>query len=285
MPYVPRLIQLRFIAFFAVLISSMAFAIEPDSSSSPPLNNSHLIEFQNKQLLHIGEQLKIIASTPRDDLEKSQIEKEDLKAQKDMAEWARLMFWATAVSVIIGIIGTAALLMTLFYTAKGLKTSTRALELSRKTAEDQLRAYIGATINKVTKETFEGNVFNFSVTLKNHGSTIARKVQNTMDIYFYPYDHDGDHVSNSSSKKQGPFDLMPSDTNNAQLFWETLSTERLSEIKKDLTDMKIKIYIEGDATYKDVFEKTHITKFRYCIFYHYDSSVAVEKCMVGNAAT
>lgn len=89
----------------------------------------------------------------------SQLELLDLAAQQEMALWAKLMFWATAVSVVLSAFAVAAV----FYS---LRQTRRAIKDTREIGEHQTQAYVHA----ISAEIKDGRIW---VKCKNSGMTPA----------------------------------------------------------------------------------------------------------------
>ena len=109
----------------------------------------------------VGPSIPGNSSELRNDLstiEQANLAEEDLEAQKSMAFWAQLMFWASAFSAIVSAIATVLIFLTLKATNKALvaardanKSARDAVDVTQRIGEQQLAAYVTVEKAKVTR--------------------------------------------------------------------------------------------------------------------------------------
>ena len=102
-------------------------------------------------------------------------EQRDLDAQESMAKWARNMFWAAVVQAVLSAIGIGLILLTFFETRKAAKSAKDIVDVTRTSAERQLRAYLHAGHLRVVNM-LPGKVPHIVFGLKNAGQTPAYEV-------------------------------------------------------------------------------------------------------------
>lgn len=98
----------------------------------------------------------------------------DLRAQQEMAIWAKWMFWATVGSLVLSSFAFAALLVS-------LRQTRRSIEIAQHLGEAQTRAYIvivsaRAHLEKANFSNHDLDMMRFEITAKVGGNTPARDV-------------------------------------------------------------------------------------------------------------
>lgn len=115
----------------------------------------------------------------------------NLNVQRQMSDWA---FWALVVSTVSAVttaIGTAFLLWQIILTRKAVADTSEATEamreaneITRRTADAQLRPYLG--IEQVLPKSPENRTQSIEVKLKNFGSTPAQNIKQEWGVAYVP---------------------------------------------------------------------------------------------------
>ncbi len=154
----------------------------------------------------------------------------DLSAQQDMAFWAKWMFFATVLSVVVGALGAAAVVISISFTRLALDQSKRANELAEEAFNLDMRPWV--IVDRLERLSIqflkEPDGFKYVVTgaayLKNVGKSPARKVRRmvylNIDLDFLPEEN-----------LNRPLDLAPGE----EVIFDLAEFGKLSdaEIKKD----------------------------------------------------
>lgn len=120
----------------------------------------------------------------------------DLIAQQDMAFWAKWMFFATILSVLVGALGTAAVVISISYTRLALDQSKKANELTEEAFNLDMRPWVIVDrIENLNVEFIkEPDGFKYIITgaayFKNVGKSPAQRVRRmiylNIDVDFLP---------------------------------------------------------------------------------------------------
>ena len=102
-------------------------------------------------------------------------EQDDLNAQKEMARWAKPLFWAAFAQAVLSAVGIGLIFVTFLETRKAAKSAEDIVEVTRTSAERQLRAYLHAGQLQVVNM-LPGKVPHVVFGLKNAGQTPAYDV-------------------------------------------------------------------------------------------------------------
>lgn len=206
----------------------------------------------------------------------------DLEAQTNMAYWAKLMFWAALVTVILTAIGVILIRRTLHYTAEAAQFAAATLkeaenttaaaietvEVTRDLGRAQVRAYVG--IKHCEIKIADGRARG-TLLVVNSGQTPAHMVGFDYVLKFMDRAKDSAHlVATAPTLTKG------------STGWRIESPIRAnthvpagSEVKPyreiDLTKEQIEklesgtahIVMTGDMEYIDVFKRTWVSKFQF----------------------
>jgi len=192
----------------------------------------------------------------------------DLEAQKDMAFWAKLMFWTSAAMVIITSIGIALIYGTLIQTGRMLteaeKTTAAALanvEVTKDTAKRQLRAYI--TAEPMVERVRSGEKVRMTINATNYGQTPARNVRIRTAVFVrnLPFNLEKERAENAKKPELTERQTIhPTDAT----YFPHISDFVLPEVAfKMMEEDKAAIFFTGEIYYDDVFDEPHETRFRF----------------------
>lgn len=107
----------------------------------------------------------------------------DLKAQEEMAKWAKLSFFVVLVSAIVSGLGLFALLYSLRLNQRATTAAQNAVAVARESNESQSRAWLSATCGLesptegTTQSGIDGIYFNVVCQAKNHGRSPATSIR------------------------------------------------------------------------------------------------------------
>lgn len=204
--------------------------------------------------------VKDIIETSRD----SERSEYDLNAQEQMAYWAKLMFWATAIMAMVTVVGVWFVKRTLEATLEAVEDTSEATEamreaneIARDTTRRQLRAYIlPARSNFTLKDGIPSAV----IDIENFGQTPALNVQSW--VHFW--------VENFPLQKalpSPPDDFMMSRGYIGPGNHSEFSHARKMPISEFLLDEirsgRAALYFYGNTRYGDIFGQEHVTDFIY----------------------
>jgi hypothetical protein len=183
------------------------------------------------------------------------------EAAKDQARWA-------LGQLIVGVLGTAAVVGSLFYTAKAAlaadaaaKAAQSAVDETRATARTELRAYITMDVGRFGHQD-GGTGFKYEARplVRNAGSTPARSLRHSSEVKFL-----SDPL---------PSGFKPSVAEDPDATTTTLggghTVEAIKVMDGLLTDSELeewkghrgrKIYVFGTVYYEDVFGEPHVTDY------------------------
>jgi hypothetical protein len=187
----------------------------------------------------------------------------DLRAQEDMAFWAKWMAWLTGWAIIVTVIGIILVALTLHETRRATKAATQAAEaadaavtVTREIGAIQTRAYV-AISDAFYSGLEEGGLLKLSVVYKNVGQTPARHVCPVCDSRYIegidnapPDLNQGDGVA---------FDLGPgcSATDGCE---DLIITK---DIIEKIQNRRLIIAFFGKITYQDIFGCDRATFFMF----------------------
>ncbi|WP_156356861.1 hypothetical protein [Sphingomonas sp. Leaf38] len=184
---------------------------------------------------------------------------QDLTAQQ-RAAWAGIIAAIIAfVSIPIGIFGLIALLRSLEQTDRSLSEARVANDISKKTAELELRAYI--SVSDVSVSHYMPDAFpTFTLIFKNSGQTIAHDVECFGAVKWRPHPESRIRFDYRFFVK---FDLPPNEVQN-WLFREKvpLGLIKAWDETNETWVAPHGIYT-GVIRYRDIFGKRHWTIFKY----------------------
>lgn len=103
-------------------------------------------------------------------------EQEDLDAQKSMAKWAKYMFWAAFASAVLSGLGIVLIYVTFRETRRAANSADAIVDVTRDSAERQLRAYISVDQIMVTSISVGAPLVAW-VKVQNRGQTPARNIK------------------------------------------------------------------------------------------------------------
>lgn len=173
----------------------------------------------------------------------------DLDAQIRAADAAEKQIGPAWVAAILSFVGTCLILWTLLLTRQ-------ANTIARDTAKRQLRAYLianGGAIERIP----EGYIL--SVVIRNSGQTPAFDVKHSSESFCGDYPDDGPseipRVNDTHYTVVGAGDSFSCA--------QRLFTETPDQSMRDVIDGKIGFWIHGIVQYRDCFDNTHTTRFRY----------------------
>lgn len=151
-----------------------------------PLNLTPLYE----RLERIDRSIEALKASPESSDEHRRAES-DLKAQQDMAQWAKWMTIVTGMSVVVSSIGVAAVVITLRQNAKslriaamGAKRASQSIRLTKETAQRQLRAYLCTTSVGIRRLDGMPNTLTCTLEVFNSGQTPAYELISSLSFDF-----------------------------------------------------------------------------------------------------
>lgn len=269
---------------------SFAPAAEPSQVASEPLNLPSVLSEQNKFLARAAEQLEIItansvgdAEKKMDELERTEREKKDLDAQVAMAMWAQAMFWATIFGSAVALASVGMLYHTLKQNATNIKISNDNLNLSRKTAAVQFRAYVGISIEESYKDLFNQTPHSFiEVVFKNHGATHARYLGTTVGTEVQNFDRtDKYEYEHQIAGPEFTLVLMQ----NSEIRIRHTFRDQMAALVKQVKQGVSKLHINAEVKYTDIFDNEYKTTYRFIIYCLPDGEVIGYLSDGGNSAT
>jgi hypothetical protein len=96
--------------------------------------------------------------------DEAQHEKDDLQAQQDMAHWARLMYYATAVTAVLTAAGIVLLGFTLYFTKRAAVAGDEMVVQAKKTTDFTMRAYLVAKAGMAARLVRQSAAFRYDDT-------------------------------------------------------------------------------------------------------------------------
>ena len=207
-----------------------------------------------------------------------QLARDDLIAQESMARSTEGLFLLTAVQLLVGVIGTIAVLGSLEMTRRSLahstaatKQSEEAVKLSRKalthqeqTSKQQLRAYLSVT--PIVHDVEEGKRPHVQLKIFNHGQTPAYKARTSLALR---YRSAGPDVKFSSAMEEyfPPVIIQPGHKSGAKrTLKEVLTKEMVLEISNEKNGEGYVLDVIGRVEYEDAFGEARFTDFGYFFF-------------------
>ena len=198
--------------------------------------------------------------------------KEDLIAQKSMADSTERMVLIGWLQMALGTLGLLAIGMTLWYTreaveqtAKATKATEAAVKVTRKTAERELRAYVGIA-NASIVATEVGKTPNVKLEIKNFGSTPAKDVRHRYRTAVFALDEI--EYDLSEAPLEHLVDLAPGQSLHPvkiinQLEWAVTRFQ--------LNTGQRQLFVFGDIRYFDTMTETEERHTVYRYFLYVDS--------------
>lgn len=195
---------------------------------------------------------------------------QDLQAQKDMAKWARLMYFVTALGVVVSAIVAGFVLLTFRQTRRATEAARKAADAARdavsaaeKNAAKQLRAYVWKeVVTESLVELMDGRSA-IDLTIRNSGQSPAKKVRAWVKMGVYGTDHsDGarfaDEPPESFGKDRG-FIVNPHSSHSLH----AESTYPLNTLERDyLRTGEMSYFLWGAIYYQDGFaDADRVTTF------------------------
>jgi hypothetical protein len=213
---------------------------------------------------------------------------QDLQAQKDMAKWARLMYFVTASGIVVSGFVAVFVLLTFRQTKRTADAARDAVGVASDSAEKQLRAYINvvsaaAVWNKDEPPDCTVLPVRVQVNFKNSGNTPAHDVSSWMIVRnMWVNEPEFTHAIETTSRGvQGPGgidhleDLHPA---------EDFNNGVVEGWKKGLKCL----FAFGEIRYVDAFGKPRFTRFRLVMpraGMSDDGEGKFQYCREGNEAT
>lgn len=203
----------------------------------------------------------------------------DLKAQEDMALWAKWMFYASCASLVVGVGGLIVVFRTLRHSEAstnaalaGLDQTGQSIELNKQTAERQLRAYVSAFPHFIHSFSVDGRPTGKFI-IKNVGVTPANGVNHRGDVIVVPEPlPDGYRLPRLNDNTTAPAVLFPNMPLEGSVVARTAITE--ADIVK-IRNGTARIYIHGELYYTDAFSpEERVTKF--CAFVAADAATLIK---------
>ena len=218
-----------------------------------------------------------------------QREKEDLVAQQRMADSTRDVVVVTEWQLYVGGVGIALLVLTLVLTVRATNAAVEANRIARKSAERQLRAYVGLKDARITMND-EGEL-SYRVRYKNYGQTPGFKltVQTSCTATPLPL-----KVPLSSTEPE------PDDLKSMGILWPTQFVENTRtmfapgtqlpgkftpEYRDDIAAARAAVFLYGEIAYWDIFKKRRSTTFRLMYTGPWGGHQSLDICEEGNEAT
>lgn len=177
----------------------------------------------------------------------------DLLAQERMAKAAEWMNYASWVSAFLVLVGTGALIWTLFETRQ-------VTRVTRDIGEKQVRSYLSIEKSRfaITKE---GNVWAFLV-VKNYGQSPALITEVTARLWPNTFDAVDPTAFVSHSDLRPNVSIAANGEQSFGLFWNIENfPEKSKDIFLNLHDIAV-ITVEGSVQWKDVFQTFDTITFR-----------------------
>ncbi len=190
---------------------------------------------------------------------------DDLQAQKNMAFWAMLMFWAATFEAGItgyGVFLVARTLKATWATKDEAKRAADAahstLEQSERHARQQLRAYLSMAPDSLGG-LYEGGTANIGFLPTNHGQTPAYSVKHTFKIAVIVSDHPRtEKLPPATTEISTEFTVFPDGPDKTWFGTEQAFTaEEIQAIAAGLA----KVHIWGTTRYRDAFDKDRYVNF------------------------
>ena len=209
---------------------------------------------------------------------------DDLKAQQDMAKWAKFMFWAATAETLVTLVGVILVWLTLNATWAAKGEAKRAADAAEKTVDtmqtfgrQELRAYL--SVNPVNHGNFGASNFNPIIALKNTGQTPATDVTAWICGAVLPHPHSGDLPANQQEPKP-KFVLGPGTEHTLTCEVEMTNYEKVAFLQSSN-----RIQIWGEANYTDAFNERRRTKFRMTFGGKDAPQIGLQWASDGNEAT
>ena len=203
---------------------------------------------------------------------------QDLRAQREMAEWAKWMLVATCFGSIVTVIGIVFVAQTLQANRAAVNVAERNIEIAKNTASQQLRAYMSYVEGNAVQE--HSHSYTWQLVFQNCGQTPAQNVVIIVDAITQERDAGPVHPDPKCHwQKYGT--VGP----GLQVTAKLLSV--LGEVRhRQIQNKQAAAYIFGFVCYDDVFGVSHFTNFR--VKYDRESYASIEKrlltCHGGNDA-
>jgi hypothetical protein len=199
-----------------------------------------------------------------DSAEEKQDKKADLQAQKDMAFWAKLMFFASLGSLVFAIAATVLLAYTFNQTRRATYAARRSavsarqsVRVARQSSEKQLRAYLWRTAIPDSLDDFGNGGFAVSSLIRNSGQTPAHDVHTWSRLDALPPDTRDFEIAPEIVEGHR-FVIHPGSDH-------TFHTPTPDMDEGDRTDIQYglkALFIWGELRYRDAFEVDRKTRFR-----------------------
>lgn len=181
----------------------------------------------------------------------------DLKAQEKMAKWARKLYYATVLSLVLTVFGLILIARTLHHTKRAANSSAEIVEVTRDSAERQTRAYVSVKSIKLTS-LLEGAVPEAAVTLINSGHSPATQICAVYGCQVGPIGQVF-RIKFQNTKPTSRLALGPGiDANFSIKSSQGLSAADINAINAGRST----IVIAGAIVYKDIFQRTRRTIFK-----------------------
>lgn len=167
----------RYPVVFVLMLVAVALVAPP----APSVHNGAPNEHRAAEVARSGQPVTLVANAPEPDLYKMPCKGTGEDRQSDLCAQWKAVDW-TKWGVLVGILGTIALVYQIMLTRAALEDTgkaTKAMERQNELTEREQRAWIDISLNVLKIVTSNDAVleFDFEVTFKNIGKSVAESVQ------------------------------------------------------------------------------------------------------------
>lgn len=186
---------------------------------------------------------------------------QDLNAQRQMADWAKWMFYATAVvgALTVGVTGVGIYWVkeTLAETQKAVKAAEDAVAVTREMGERQMRAYIWIETSEM-KDVGANKTPYAHIGIKNYGQTPAQILGHKSWLGLYHYPNIGE-IQYPDAGTVNPHPLGPSREN---AIFPKMARALTQQEYDALKEGRAVFLIYGRVEYEDIFGDRHWITYR-----------------------
>lgn len=185
-------------------------------------------------------------------------DEEDLRAQRNMANWAAWMFCAAVATVIVTGLGVIYVAQTLDATRDAVRATNRATDETREIGKKQVRAYFsspGGTYNIYLPD----RMFVAKITLKNVGQSSARDITAHSELRIRRFWDEAAGYASPSEIESRFHGLASGQDHEIALAWFNVPQANLDAFAALDATISIKVFCE----YWDVFEEKRHEKFAF----------------------
>jgi len=182
---------------------------------------------------------------------------EDLNAQKEMARWAKWMFWVGVAELLLTMLGVFLVWRTLKASWAAANAAENTLNAMKDTAARELRAYVGVTVERQSFPEY-GQPMHFKISVKNHGQTPAYNVFQSANakIFRRPTDISEIYAEWPCATKGA---ILNPDQKNEVI--PAIEGGWNDDIAMKIKEEKAAIFLWGEVRYLDIFDVWHVTRF------------------------